>query len=121
MGALGRGSRSILISDVLKCSCWRPPRQPKQESRPGKSVRLSGGLQSAKENINLTHPLEHQGEHLLRRHFGNWADIELYQVQDIGFGSNTYDKGHQQSEVGEGVSTPPCVDGASVAASFKRH
>lgn len=35
--ALCQGSGSTLISDVLKCSCWRPPRQPRQDPLPGKT------------------------------------------------------------------------------------
>lgn len=57
-------------------------------------VCLSRGLHSAKGNINLIHPLQRWGKHLLRRHFGDWANIKLYQVQDIWLGSNKYEKGH---------------------------
>lgn len=53
-GVLGQGSGSIVISDVLKCSCWRPPRQPRQDPLPGEDrVCLSRGLHSVKGNINL--------------------------------------------------------------------
>lgn len=41
-------------------------------------VGFSGGLHSAKGNINLLNILQHRGKHLLGRHFGDWADTGLY-------------------------------------------
>lgn len=75
---------SILISDVLKGSCWRPPHQPRQDSLSGKTESaFPADSDQQQKNINLLNILEHRGKHLLRRHFRDWADIKLYQVHDM--------------------------------------
>ena len=64
-------------------------------------------------DTNLLNPLEHWGKHLLRRHFGDWADVELlYPGWDMfevsGWsGGHKYGQGHWRSDVGEGVLKPP--------------
>lgn len=94
---------------------------PRQDSQAGKA---ESALPKRKKDINLLNTLEHWGKHLLRRYFGDWADIELYQVWDMfevsgWLGSNKYRKGHSRSEVGEGVLKPPGMNQTSGVALFQ--
>ena len=116
--------RSSLISDVSKSSCWRPSPLPRQDSQAGKA---ESALPERKKDINLLNTLEHWDKHLLRRHFGDWADIELlYQIRDMfevsgWLGINKYGKGHSRFEVGEGVLKPPGMNRTSGVALFQLH
>ena len=94
---------------------------PRQDSQAGKA---ESALPKRKKDINFLNTLEHWGKHLLRRYFGDWADIELYQVWDMfevsgWLGSNKYRKGHSRSEVGEGVLKPPGMNQTSGVALFQ--
>lgn len=67
----------------------------KEGPRAGMSLPFLRPPFSNKENKSLKYTMA-SGEHLLRRHFGDWADIKLYQVLDMsqvsGEGSNKYGK-----------------------------
>lgn len=84
-GVLGPGSGSILISDVLKCSRWRPPQAAKAGSSAWEvrvCLSVSWELYSAKE-MEIFYMYYNIGVNVLRRHFGHWAEIKLYQVWDM--------------------------------------